>query len=216
MRTSACGLIYALLVVLLGGLYFFQQRMVAARAAVSPTMSPGQQKLMQYLPVVFADLPDLLPARPRHLLHRAVGVADPAAGLHHQALLRSRRVARPAGPAGGRAGARDRQAGWRRRRDVGPGATATWPTPRRKRTSGKQSTGKQSSGKQSSGKAQHDGAAPARPADTRSHDRAQEPSDADQPTLLHPRGRVAIVPRAARSAETQYERSRHGMGGDNG
>jgi YidC/Oxa1 family membrane protein insertase len=35
-------------------LYFFQQRMVAARAAVSPTMSESQQKLMQYLPVVFA------------------------------------------------------------------------------------------------------------------------------------------------------------------
>ena len=35
-------------------LYFVQQRMVAARAAVSPTMSPPQQKLMQYLPVVFA------------------------------------------------------------------------------------------------------------------------------------------------------------------
>ena len=50
----ARGLIYALIVVLLGGLYFFQQRMVAARAAVSPTMSPTQQKLMQYLPVVFA------------------------------------------------------------------------------------------------------------------------------------------------------------------
>jgi len=50
----ATGLIYALLVVALGALYFFQQRMVAARAAVSPTMSPGQQKLMQYLPVAFA------------------------------------------------------------------------------------------------------------------------------------------------------------------
>lgn len=48
------GLIYAVLVVALGVLYFFQQRMVAARAAASPTMSPGQQKLMQYLPVVFA------------------------------------------------------------------------------------------------------------------------------------------------------------------
>jgi YidC/Oxa1 family membrane protein insertase len=48
------GLVYALLVVLLGGLYFLQQRMVAARAAVSPTMSPAQQKIMQYLPVVFA------------------------------------------------------------------------------------------------------------------------------------------------------------------
>jgi YidC/Oxa1 family membrane protein insertase len=48
------GLIYALLVVALAFLYFFQQRMVAARAAVSPTMSAQQQKLMQYLPVVFA------------------------------------------------------------------------------------------------------------------------------------------------------------------
>lgn len=48
------GLIYALLVAALGVLYFYQQRMVAARAATSPTMSPGQQKLMQYLPVAFA------------------------------------------------------------------------------------------------------------------------------------------------------------------
>lgn len=48
------GIVYALLVVLLGGLYFGQQRMVAARASVSPTMSPTQQKLMQYLPVFFA------------------------------------------------------------------------------------------------------------------------------------------------------------------
>jgi len=48
------GIVYVLLVVLLAGLYLFQQRMVAARAAVSPTMSPAQQKLMQYLPVVFA------------------------------------------------------------------------------------------------------------------------------------------------------------------
>ena len=48
------GLVYALLVVALAGLYFLQQRMVAARAAVSPTMSPTQQKIMQYLPVAFA------------------------------------------------------------------------------------------------------------------------------------------------------------------
>ena len=48
------GLIYALLVVGLGGLYLFQQRMVAARATLSPTMSETQQKVMQYLPVVFA------------------------------------------------------------------------------------------------------------------------------------------------------------------
>jgi YidC/Oxa1 family membrane protein insertase len=50
----ARGLLYASLVAFLGLLYFFQQRMVAARAAVSPTMSPAQQKLMQYLPVAFA------------------------------------------------------------------------------------------------------------------------------------------------------------------
>jgi YidC/Oxa1 family membrane protein insertase len=50
----AKGLVYALLVVVLGALYWVQQRMVAARAAVSPSMSPAQQKLMQYLPVAFA------------------------------------------------------------------------------------------------------------------------------------------------------------------
>src|SRR6056297_2712829 len=48
------GLVYAALVVALGALYFGQQRMVAARAAISPTMSPTQQKVMQYLPVAFA------------------------------------------------------------------------------------------------------------------------------------------------------------------
>ena len=48
------GLIYATLVVVLGLLYFAQQKMVASRAAVSPSMSPTQAKLMQYLPVVFA------------------------------------------------------------------------------------------------------------------------------------------------------------------
>src|SRR6187455_17364 len=48
------GLLYGGLVVTLGILYYVQQRMVAARAAVSPTMSPTQQKIMQYLPVVFA------------------------------------------------------------------------------------------------------------------------------------------------------------------
>ena len=50
----AGALPYVLLVVLLGVLYFVQQRMVAARAAISPTMSAGQAKLMQYLPVFFA------------------------------------------------------------------------------------------------------------------------------------------------------------------
>jgi YidC/Oxa1 family membrane protein insertase len=48
------GLIYVLLVVVLGALYLGQQKMVAARATISPSMSPTQQKLMQYLPVFFA------------------------------------------------------------------------------------------------------------------------------------------------------------------
>lgn len=48
------GLVYALLVIVLGALYLVQQKMVAARATISPTMSPVQQKIMQYLPVVFA------------------------------------------------------------------------------------------------------------------------------------------------------------------
>jgi YidC/Oxa1 family membrane protein insertase len=47
------GLIYALLVVFLGVLYWVQQRMVASRT-VNPTMSATQAKLMQYLPVAFA------------------------------------------------------------------------------------------------------------------------------------------------------------------
>ncbi len=46
------GVIYALLVVVLMGLYFLQQRMIASRT-VSPTMSASQQKIMQYLPVFF-------------------------------------------------------------------------------------------------------------------------------------------------------------------
>lgn len=47
------GLLYVGLVVLLGVLYFVQQRMVASRATVSPTMSATQAKILQYLPVVF-------------------------------------------------------------------------------------------------------------------------------------------------------------------
>lgn len=47
------GIIYALLVIALGALYFVQQRMVASRTPATG-MSPGQQKLMQYLPVGFA------------------------------------------------------------------------------------------------------------------------------------------------------------------
>jgi YidC/Oxa1 family membrane protein insertase len=47
------GIPYVALVLILGGLYYVQQRMVASRAT-SPNMSPTQQKIMQYLPVAFA------------------------------------------------------------------------------------------------------------------------------------------------------------------
>ena len=46
------GLIYAALVLILMGLYWVQQRMIASRT-VSPTMSATQAKVLQYLPVVF-------------------------------------------------------------------------------------------------------------------------------------------------------------------
>ena len=49
----AKGIIYILLVAVLAGVYFIQQRMVASRT-VSPTMSASQAKMMQYLPVAFA------------------------------------------------------------------------------------------------------------------------------------------------------------------
>jgi YidC/Oxa1 family membrane protein insertase len=54
------GIPYALLIVMLGGLFFIQQRMVASRAA-NPTMSAGQAKVMQYLPVAFALFQVFLP-----------------------------------------------------------------------------------------------------------------------------------------------------------
>ena len=56
----AKGLWYALLIVLLAGLFFVQQRMVASRTT-SPTMSPTQAKVMQYLPVAFAIFQVFLP-----------------------------------------------------------------------------------------------------------------------------------------------------------
>ena len=54
------GLIYALLIIFLGFLYWWQQRQIASRQ-VNPTMSAQQQKLMQYLPVFFAVFQLFLP-----------------------------------------------------------------------------------------------------------------------------------------------------------
>jgi YidC/Oxa1 family membrane protein insertase len=47
------GLPYAFIIVVLCGLFFVQQKMVANRAT-NASMSPGQAKVMQYLPVAFA------------------------------------------------------------------------------------------------------------------------------------------------------------------
>jgi YidC/Oxa1 family membrane protein insertase len=54
------GLAYAALIVLLGVLYYLQQRLVANRS-VSPTMNATQAKVMQYLPVAFAVFQIFLP-----------------------------------------------------------------------------------------------------------------------------------------------------------
>jgi YidC/Oxa1 family membrane protein insertase len=56
----AHGLIYALLIVILALLYWVQQRQIASRQ-MTPTMSPGQAKLMQYLPISFAVFQIFLP-----------------------------------------------------------------------------------------------------------------------------------------------------------
>ena len=54
------GLVYALLVLALAGIYLVQQRMIASRT-VSPSMSANQAKLMQYMPVAFAVFQIWLP-----------------------------------------------------------------------------------------------------------------------------------------------------------
>jgi YidC/Oxa1 family membrane protein insertase len=173
----AQGLIYAALVVLLGGLYFFQQRMVAARASVSPTMSPGQQKLMQYLPVVFAifQIFFLLGLVIYYIVQSVLRILqqvyitkrfyghDEALGRQAQrAGEQAREIAKQDGGGGGGMLAQAR-------RDLADP----------KKQSGKQSTGKQSTGKQSAGKAQSDGGEPAHPADTR---RTTAPKSRPTPT----------------------------------
>ena len=57
----AHGIWYALLVVLLGGLYLVQQRMVASRTPANGSMSATQAKIMQYMPVAFALFQVFLP-----------------------------------------------------------------------------------------------------------------------------------------------------------
>jgi YidC/Oxa1 family membrane protein insertase len=166
------GLIYALLVVVLGGLYFFQQRMVAARAAVSPTMSPGQQKLMQYLPVVFAvfQIFFLLGLVIYYIVQSVLRILqqvyitkrfyghDEALGRQAQrAGERAREIAKQDGGGGGMLA--------QARRDLAdPKSQRSGGRPTGSKQSASRSSGKPAG--KSSGKAQ-DGDGPARPADTR-------------------------------------------------
>ena len=122
----ATGLIYVLLVALLGILYFVQQRMVAARAAVSPQMSPSQQKLMQYLPVAFAIF-QVFFLLGLVIYYMAQAILRIGQQLYITApVLRARRGARTSGPARQRAGpgtveGRRRQWRWWWRRLLRPG-----------------------------------------------------------------------------------------------
>ena len=198
------------------GLYFFQQRMVAARAAVSPTMSPGQQKLMQYLPVVFAifQIFFLLGLVIYYIVQSILRILQQV--LHHEALLRSRRGARPPGAAGRGAGPRDRQAGrWsgggmlaQARRDLADSKT--------KGTTSKQSA-EASRPVASRPAARPRRMGPPRPARATRVGRPRPRAGRRRPIDLLQRGPVAIVPRAARSVDPHNDRSsRHGMGGDDG
>jgi YidC/Oxa1 family membrane protein insertase len=57
----AHGIWYALLVIILGGLFLVQQRMVASRTPTNASMSATQAKVMQYMPVAFALFQVFLP-----------------------------------------------------------------------------------------------------------------------------------------------------------
>ena len=185
-QSLGLGLVYASLVVLLGGLYFFQQRMVAARAAVSPTMSPGQQKLMQYMPVVFAifQIFFLLGLVIYYIVQSVLRILqqvyitkrfyghDEALGRQAQrAGAQAREIAKQDGGAGG--GGMLAKA----RRDLADSKTKGAP--------GKPS----GTGKQSGGKAQQDGAAPARPSDTRRTTAPKSrPTPTNRPSSTRPGG----------------------------
>ena len=180
----AKGLIYALLVVVLGALYFFQQRMVAARASVSPTMSPAQQKLMQYLPVVFAIfqiffllglviyyiVQSVLRILQQFYITKRFYGHDEALGRQAQrAGEQAREIAKQDGGGGGMLA--------QARRDL---ADSKSP-----RAGGKQPNGKG----QASGKAKQDGAAPARPGATnRTTAPKSRPTPTNRPSSSRPGG----------------------------
>jgi YidC/Oxa1 family membrane protein insertase len=179
------GLIYASLVVLLGGLYFFQQRMVAARASVSPTMSPGQQKLMQYLPVVFAifQIFFLLGLVIYYIVQSVLRILQQVYITkrfygHDEALGRQAQ----------RAGAQAREIA---KQDEGAGGGGMLAKARRDLADSKAKPppGKSSGAGKQSGKGQSDGAAPARPSDTRRTTAPKSrPTPTNRPSSTRPGG----------------------------
>jgi len=132
------GIWYVLLVVLLGALYFAQQRMVAARAAISPTMSVSQQKLMQYLPVFFALFQTVFRILQQAYITRAFYGHDESLGRQAQRAGEAAREEAKKNPEGG--GGFFAQA----KRDLGS------PTPDAKKSGASKKAG--ASGKDGSGK----------------------------------------------------------------
>ena len=140
--------------VFLGVLYFVQQRMVAART-VSPTMSAGQQKIMQYLPVVFAVFQLFFPVglviyyitqtllrigQQYYITQRfyggdhSLGRQAQAAGAEARELAKNDKAARPTavGPA-----SRGRQARTGQERSQGAGEAGADRSARRRRRPGR-------------------------------------------------------------------------------
>ena len=156
-------------------LYFVQQRMVAARAAVSPTMSPTQQKLMQYLPVVFAVfqvffLPGLV----------IYYIAQTVLRIAQQIYITRRFYGQTSRSAARRSGPASRPASWPRQ-DGGGGDGSARPSASCGAGKGEQAPTSGSTGAPRARTAPASSTAPPAGADdVEAHDTAEEPPDADR------------------------------------
>ena len=82
------GLIYAGLVVILGLLYFYQQRMVVARALDQPDDVRITTETHAIPAGGLRSVSDLFPSRVGDLLHHSVDYPHLCAVLHHATVLR--------------------------------------------------------------------------------------------------------------------------------
>ena len=82
------SIVYVLLVVLLGVLYFVQQRMVAARAGDQPDDVAEPAEADAVPAGLLRRVPGVLPGRPRRVLHLSDGAAHRPADVHHEGVLR--------------------------------------------------------------------------------------------------------------------------------